>query len=97
MASNNDKHVRPESSDRRPRGNSFVYIGTVVLLVITVVAFVFVPAMGGMGGSGGELNFGSWNGKPIAFAQGGYRITSYNVCYTKLLRRRSAMATRSGR
>ncbi|MCP5453167.1 MAG: peptidyl-prolyl cis-trans isomerase [Spirochaetaceae bacterium] len=72
MASNNDKHVRPESSDRRPRGNSFVYIGTVVLLVITVVAFVFVPAMGSMGGSGGELNFGSWNGKPIAFAQGGY-------------------------
>jgi hypothetical protein len=72
MASNNDKHVRPESSDRRPRGNSFIYVGTVVLLVITVVAFVFVPAMGSMGGEGGDLTFGSWNGKPIAFAQGGY-------------------------
>lgn len=72
MASNNDKHVRPESSDRRPRGNSFIYIGTVALLIITVVAFVFVPALGGMSDQDGNLTFGSWNGKPIAFAQGGY-------------------------
>jgi len=71
MASTIDKHVRPESSENRRRGNSFVYIGTIVLLVITVVAFVFVPAMGSMA-SGDELTFGSMNGKPISFVQGGY-------------------------
>lgn len=71
MASTSDKHVRPESSDNRRRGNSFVYIGTIILLVITVVAFVFVPAMGSVG-SDDELTFGSVNGKPISFVQGGY-------------------------
>jgi len=74
MASSKDKHVQPESSVKRPRGNSFVYIGTVVLLVITVIAFVFVPASGSVV-SGDELTFGSWNGKAIAFVQGGYFST----------------------
>ncbi|PKL26484.1 MAG: hypothetical protein CVV47_00705 [Spirochaetae bacterium HGW-Spirochaetae-3] len=76
MASTNDKHDKPESSDNRHKGNSFVYIGTVVLLVITVLAFVFVPAMGSMGSDDGNgLTFGSWNGKSISFVQGGYFST----------------------
>jgi len=73
MASSNDKHNKPESSGERRKGNTFVYIGTVVLLVITVLAFVFVPAMGSMGSDDGNgLTFGSWDGKPISFVQGGY-------------------------
>ncbi|MBU0928602.1 MAG: SurA N-terminal domain-containing protein [Spirochaetes bacterium] len=72
MASSNDKHVRPEASDTRHRGNSFIYIGTVILLIITVLAFVFVPAMGGSMDGSDELTFGSWNNKPISFVQGGY-------------------------
>lgn len=74
MASNKDKHVQPESSVKRHKGNSFVYIGTVVLLIITVIAFVFVPASGSVA-TGDELTFGSWDGKPIAFVQGGYFST----------------------
>jgi len=71
MASSNGKHVRPESSDKRRRGNSFVYIGTVIILIITVVAFVFVPALGGQD-TGNDLTFGSWDGKPVSFVYGGY-------------------------
>ncbi|MBN2874544.1 MAG: SurA N-terminal domain-containing protein [Spirochaetales bacterium] len=71
MSSTNDKHVKPEAKENRHKGNSFVYIGTVVLLVITIIAFVFVPAMGSMS-DGGDLTFGSWDGKPISFIQGGY-------------------------
>lgn len=71
MASTNDKQLKPESSSNRRKGASFLYIGTIALLVITVVAFVFVPAMGSMG-SRGELTFGTLNGKPISFVQGGY-------------------------
>ncbi len=70
MASTKDKQIKPEQSEPHRHTNKFVYIGTVILLVITVVAFVFVPATGSMD-SGGELTFGSWNGKPIAFVQGG--------------------------
>ncbi len=75
MASNNDKQAKPESGDNRHHGNSFVYIGTIVLLVITVLAFVFVPAMGSMSNDDNSLTFGSWNGKPISFVQGGYFST----------------------
>lgn len=74
MASSNGKHVRPETSDKRRRGNSFVYIGTIVILIITVIAFVFVPALGGAD-SGDDFTFGSWNGKPISFVHGGYFAT----------------------
>jgi len=70
MASTKDKQIKPEQNEPRRHTNKFVYIGTVILLVITIVAFVFVPASGSMD-SGGELTFGSWNGKPIAFVQGG--------------------------
>ncbi len=72
MATPNDKRAKPEASDNRHHGNSFVYIGTIVILVITTIAFVFMPAMGGASSGGGELTFGTWNGKPISFVQGGY-------------------------
>lgn len=76
MASKNDKHLQPSSGDHaapKPHhGNPFVYFGTVVILIITVIAFVVAPSMGSGGGSGSTLSFGSWNGKAIAFAQGGY-------------------------
>jgi len=74
MATTNDKHAKPESGEKRRKGNPFIYIGTIVLLVITIVAFVFVPAAGSAS-SGTDMTFGSWNGKTIAFVQGGYFST----------------------
>ncbi len=70
MAPTKEKQTKPEQNEPRRHSNKFVYIGTIVLLVITVIAFVFVPATGSMA-SDGDLTFGSWNGKPIAFVQGG--------------------------
>ncbi|MDX9898973.1 MAG: SurA N-terminal domain-containing protein [Spirochaetia bacterium] len=72
MASTNDKHVKPEANEPRRKGNPFVYIGTIVILIISVLAFVFAPALGSLGSDGNELTFGSWKGKPISFVQGGY-------------------------
>ena len=58
---------------RRFRANPFIFIGTVVILLITIVAFVFVPAMAPKAGTGsGKLNFGSYDGKPIDFIPGNY-------------------------
>ncbi len=84
MASNSDKQAKPESGDKRHHGNSFVYIGTVVLLIITVLAFVLVPAMGSMSDKDNSLTFGSWNGKPISFVQGGYFSTQVQQIKTQL-------------
>lgn len=72
MASSNDKHVKPETNETRRKANPFVYIGTIVILGISVLAFVFAPALGSIGSDSNELNFGSWKGKSISFVQGGY-------------------------
>lgn len=72
MASSTDKQKKPETNEKRRNGNSFVYIGTIIILVITVIAFVFVPAFGGSGSQANDTSFGSWKGKPISFVYGGY-------------------------
>ena len=72
MATPNDKHAKPEAGNERHHGNSFVYIGTIVILVITTIAFILMPALGGSASGGNELTFGTWSGKPISFVQGGY-------------------------
>lgn len=83
MATTNDKHAKPESGEKRRKGNPFIYIGTLVLLIITIVAFVFVPAAGSAS-STTDMTFGSWNGKPIAFVQGGYFSTQVQQIKTQL-------------
>ncbi|GHU15117.1 hypothetical protein FACS1894163_00760 [Spirochaetia bacterium] len=59
---------------RRFKANPFVFIGTIVVLVIVVVAFVFVPAMPGVNGGGaqGDLNFGAYDKVPINYVPGNY-------------------------
>jgi hypothetical protein len=57
---------------RRFKANPLVFIGTFLVLVIVIVAFVFVPAIVPAGGGGQELNFGSYNGIPIAYVPGNY-------------------------
>lgn len=42
--------------------------GAVFILVLSVIAFVFLPAFGG-GSSNKILTFGTWNGKPIQYLQ----------------------------
>jgi peptidyl-prolyl cis-trans isomerase D len=66
------------SSEQPKKGskNPLIYAGTIVLLVIVVIAFVFVPAGGGAFGSrGGNLEFGRYDGKSISYAQNTYFAT----------------------
>jgi hypothetical protein len=69
---------KPEKKAGPKRGikNPFVYIGTIILLVITIVAFVFLPSVGGgLSSSGQAPSFGSWGGKPITYTAGSYFAT----------------------
>jgi hypothetical protein len=63
------------------KSNPFVFIGTVIILVITIVAFVFVPALTGTGtgfmGSASDLTFGSYNGTPISYVVGNHFDQAY--------------------
>ncbi|HOX91631.1 MAG TPA: SurA N-terminal domain-containing protein [Spirochaetales bacterium] len=64
-AGNVEKTVHPKHN------NKFVYYGTIVIFIITVIAFVIAPSLGN-GNSGNDFTFGTWNGKDISYAQGGY-------------------------
>ena len=67
------KDAVSKRESKRGIKNPFVYVGTIILLVITIVAFVFIPSLGGSYGSAaGAPKFGSWNGKPITYTSGSY-------------------------
>ncbi|MGB4587537.1 MAG: SurA N-terminal domain-containing protein [Rectinemataceae bacterium] len=62
-----------KKAPKRGIKNPFVYGGTIVILIITVIAFVFIPSLGGgLSSSGSAPKFGSWNGKPITYTSGSY-------------------------
>jgi hypothetical protein len=58
---------------RRFKANPFVFVGTIVILIIVVIAFVLVPAIvPETQGSGVDLTFGFYNKAPISYVQGNY-------------------------
>jgi hypothetical protein len=58
---------------RRFKENPAVFIGTVAVLIIVIVAFVFVPAfVPGAGGMGADLTFGYYEKEPITYRPGNY-------------------------
>ncbi|MDR2257517.1 MAG: peptidylprolyl isomerase [Treponema sp.] len=58
---------------RRFKANPFIFIGTVVILIIVIVAFVLVPAIVPEAQRGGaDLTFGFYNKVPINYVPGGY-------------------------
>jgi hypothetical protein len=71
---------------RRIKANPFVFTGTIVILVIVIVAFVLVPALPEMGGGGVDLSFGSYNKTPITFVPGNY----FSQVYQNLAQDRQA-------
>jgi hypothetical protein len=58
---------------RRFKANPAIFIGTVVILVIVIVAFVFVPAIApNVSGFGVDYTFGYYDKTPISYRPGNY-------------------------
>ncbi len=79
MSSPNQKEQKPADSRKQAKEkpasgrNTFVYIGTIVILIIATIAFILVPSFsGGVSNSGKAPEFGSYAGKPIRYEYGGY-------------------------
>ncbi|MDR2663359.1 MAG: peptidylprolyl isomerase [Treponema sp.] len=58
----------------RLKTHPFLFGGTILVLLIVIVAFVFVPAVPNVGGEGQDRNrvFGYYNGTPITYMYGNY-------------------------
>jgi hypothetical protein len=57
---------------RRAQSNPLVFIGTVFVLVIVVVAFVFLPALVPEASGGADLIFGYYDKIPVQYVPGNY-------------------------
>ncbi|MDR2660024.1 MAG: peptidylprolyl isomerase [Spirochaetaceae bacterium] len=70
----NVKPATPEATEfeRRFKQHPFVFIGTVIVLIIVIIAFVLVPAIVPGEGVSTQLDFGSWDKKPITYSSGGF-------------------------
>ena len=68
------KREEPVKSEimQRLKTHPFLFIGTVIILVIVIVAFVFVPAIVPNAQRGTELVFGYYNKVPIKYVPGNY-------------------------
>jgi hypothetical protein len=67
-----DKETKSELV-RRFKENPFVFIGTIVVLIIVIIAFVLVPAIvPEAGGINADLSFGTYNKAPITYVPGNY-------------------------
>ena len=64
----------PNKSDmaHRMKTRPFVFFGTIFILVIVVIAFVFVPAMVPQGGGVEDFTFGYYNRVPIRMVSGNF-------------------------
>ena len=61
---------------RRFKANPLIFIGTILILLITIVAFVLVPAFAPDSGSGeSALTFGYYDGEPINYVAGNFFAT----------------------
>jgi hypothetical protein len=59
--------------ERRFKANPFIFIGTILILIIVVIAFVVAPAIvPEAGGAGVDLTFGYYNKVPITYVPGNY-------------------------
>ena len=73
-----------KKADQHKKKQRNLMTGTIIILVITVISFVFVPALSGSGNSSGSLVFGKYGKTPISFAQGNYfsqQVESINSMY----------------
>lgn len=66
-----DKSKAFNSGAKRPR-NIGVMIGSIIVLIITVIAFIFVPAMSQSASSNDELIFGYYGDSKIDYVPGNY-------------------------
>ncbi len=61
----------------------FLFGGAVTILLLAVVAFVFIPALGGSA-SGTILEFGKWNGESIEYIENSYLVRQFQYMANNL-------------
>ena len=73
-----DGSFKAEMMDRL-KTQPFIYIGTFIILVIIIIAFVFVPAIVPSARGGGDLVFGYYNKVPIKYVQNNFFARTYQM------------------
>jgi hypothetical protein len=64
---------------RRFKTNPFIFVGTIVILIIVIIAFVLVPAIVPRSGQTVDLTFGLYDKVPISYVPGNYFAQYYGM------------------
>lgn len=84
-----EKSTKPNSPKSSQK--TFISIGSIIILILAAISFIFIPAMVQSGGE--ELPaFGKYNGKQIKYAQNS-KMASYFQYYAEQLRSRGQQIT----
>jgi peptidyl-prolyl cis-trans isomerase D len=78
------KDTAKAKAEKHKKRQNNLMAGTVVILAITIISFVLVPALAGSAGGGGSFVFGRYGNTPITFEQGNYfaqQVESINNMY----------------
>jgi len=69
-----DKTPKPEKKKDPANKRTGLYIGSVIVFILATITFIGAPAIGGSMGAGtsARLQFGSYRGRPIEYAQGNF-------------------------
>lgn len=51
---------------------TLIFIGTVFILVLSIISFVFIPTIGGSASS--PISFGEWDGTPVEYTQDSFFV-----------------------
>jgi peptidyl-prolyl cis-trans isomerase D len=82
--SKDNKSKTSNNSLKKQHKNIGMMIGTISILLLTIVAFIFVPAMTSSGNGNNKMVFGSYGDTPIEYIPGNYfarQVESINNIY----------------
>jgi len=86
-----------DAIEKRHTLHPALYIGTIAILVLTVVTFILAgpggPMTRGTGSSRGNVVFGSYKGQDIVYTAGGYFAQQYDALKTQAQQQNASTAT----
>ena len=64
--------------------NKVLFIGAIIILILSIIAFVYIPAMASPSSSRNSLVFGKWDGKPVEYKQNTFFLRQMQTMAAKV-------------
>lgn len=76
MASSENKFEKANKKEGKSKKNLWITVGSVIILVLSAIAFIFIPSVGGFTSTQDGIEFGKYDGKKIEYGYGTDYLTA---------------------